>query len=114
MRVFRLPIVVFRGLLLALLVLTTRDDPPDFCPPPREYLRVRLEVAICLDTSSSNVSTVLYASGSLWWYAEASNPELRSMIGLEKTLGLTLIVGGTGKEWHRPSRPPTHEMIKGN
>ena len=48
-----------RGLLLVLLGLTIRIEPPPvLCPvEPLEYL-VRLDDAICLDTSSSSFSTV--------------------------------------------------------
>lgn len=48
------------GLLLALFGLMTLIDPPVFCPAdPREYLE-RFDDAICFDTSSSSISTVVY------------------------------------------------------
>jgi hypothetical protein len=48
------------GLLLALFGLATLIDPPIFCPAgPREY-RERFDEAICFDTSSRSISTVVY------------------------------------------------------
>jgi len=48
------------GLLLALFGLTILIDPPVFCPEaPREY-RERFDEAICFDTSSRSISTVVY------------------------------------------------------
>jgi hypothetical protein len=61
MTVLRLPSPIEPlGLLLALLGLTILIDPPVFCPAdPREY-RERFDEAICFDTSSSSISTVVY------------------------------------------------------
>mgnify|MGYP004266068721 CR=1 FL=1 len=49
--------------VLALLGFAIRIDPPAFCPfVPRDH-RVRFDVAICFETSSSNISTVVYPKG---------------------------------------------------